>query len=77
MKAELHVLDAEPVGPDIIERLEEVLEVAREGKLSSVAMAFVWRDGTCGHVWSSSPSLSCLVGAVARMQNKLIRFADE
>jgi hypothetical protein len=73
--AELRVLDAEPPASDTVAKLEEALERARSGQLSSVAIAVVYRDGTCGQCWSQAPSLSCLIGAVTRMQHALIDAA--
>lgn len=72
----LKVIDAEPVGEDVAAKLQEALEKANAGELSSVAVAVVYRDGTCGSSWSSAPSLSCLIGAVTRLQHSLIRDAD-
>lgn len=74
--ADLRVIEAEPVGPDVVEHLEEALEQARKGELSSVAIATVYRDGTTSRAWSSAPSLSLLIGSVARLEAALIREAD-
>ena len=74
--AELVQLDAEPIGSDVIEKLEEVLTAARDGKISSVAFAVVYRDGTTGRGWSKPPSLSLLIGSIARLEAALIRRAD-
>lgn len=74
--AELKVLDAEPVGADVIEKLEEALALARENRLSAVALATVDRAGMAGNSWSKTPSLSTLIGSVARLQAALIRKAD-
>jgi hypothetical protein len=75
--ARLHVLDAEPPNGDVIDRLEETLALAREGRISSIAIALVYRDGTSGHCWSSAPSLSCLIGAAERMKHAIVRFSEE
>jgi len=72
----LKVIDAEPIGVDVVATLESVLERAREGRISSVAIAMVYRDGSTNRTWSKSPSLSALVGAVARLLAALIRMAD-
>lgn len=72
----LHVLDAEPVGPDVIEELEAVLECARNGDISSVAIATVERSGCTNHCWSKAPSVSLLIGSIARMEAALIRHVD-
>jgi hypothetical protein len=73
----LHVLDAEPIGKGVISLLEDALQAAKAGEVSSVALALVRRDGTMGQAWSDAPSLSCLVGAVTRMQFALLQFAEE
>lgn len=72
----LKVLDAEPVTASTVEKLEEVLELAKDGQLSSVAIACVYRDGSSDSFWSYAPSLSCLVGAIARMQHTILEFAN-
>jgi hypothetical protein len=73
----IRVLDAEPVSTSaVIEKLEEALEQARSGQLSSVAIAVVYRDGCTGRSWSPPPSRSCLIGAVARLQHGLIEAAE-
>jgi hypothetical protein len=75
--AELRVLDAEPApSPDIIERLTEVCKEVEDDKVSSVAVAVVYRDGTTGKSWSTAPSLSLLIGAVERLKAALVRTAD-
>lgn len=76
LSAKLHVLDAEPPSTDTATKLEEALELARKGLLSSVAIAVVYRDGTCGRAWSKAPSNSCLIGAVARLQHGLIAASE-
>lgn len=68
----LHVLTAEPLGDGIIKLLEESLQQAREGKISSVAIAMVDRDGCSESAWSYVPSYGLLIGAVARLQHRLI-----
>lgn len=72
----LVALESEPVGEDVVAKLEEALEIARQGRLSSVAIATVYRDGTTGRSWSKAPSLSLLIGGVARLEAALIRRAD-
>lgn len=77
MKGELRVINAEPLGESIIPLLEQALEQARAGELSSVALAKVYRDGSGGHAYSHAPSAGLLIGTITRMQAALIRFADE
>jgi hypothetical protein len=76
MKADLRVIEAEPPSADAIERLEEALVSAKEGRVSSVAIAIVYRDGSMGRAWSACPSLSCLIGAVTRLQHGLLEEAE-
>lgn len=73
---DLHVIEAEPAGTDIIERLEEALEEARAGKLSSVAIAFVYRDGCVGGSWSTPPSHGLLLGSVSRLAYRINQVLD-
>lgn len=60
----LSVLEAEDPGRGVIERLEEALEQAREGKVSSVAIALVYRNGSTNTAWSHPPNMMLLAGAV-------------
>lgn len=69
--ADLTVIDAEPVGEDVVAYLEDLLCRARAGEFSSIAVAFVYRDGSTGSGNSSAPSLAALLGAVAGLQHKL------
>lgn len=64
---------APPSGDDLIELLEETLEKARAGKLSSLALAVVYRDGSTGDGWSNQPSMSAQLGAVTALQFRLAR----
>jgi hypothetical protein len=69
---DLLVIDSEPQGADIIERLKEALEEAEAGNLSSVAISCVYRDGTTQSVWSDAPSMGLLIAAVTRLQHDLL-----
>lgn len=69
--AEVRVIDSEPIGEDVIARLKETLEEAEAGKISSVAIAIVYRDGFTDNLWSTAPSLSTLIGAVSRLEYRL------
>lgn len=55
----------------VVERLEDVLAMAKEGKLSSVAIAYVYRDGSSGAVYSRIPSLPALIGSVSILTARL------
>jgi hypothetical protein len=76
-KGDLKVIEPEPCGADVVEKLEEALEKAKSGELSSVAIAIVYRDGCTGSSWSAPLSYSILIGAVARLQHRLIASGDE
>lgn len=69
------VIEAEPVGADIIVKLKEALEKAEKGELSSVAIAVVYRDGSTGSSWSVAPSLGLQIGAVSMMHWRLANRA--
>lgn len=73
----LRVIEAEPLGENVIERLKEALEKAEAGEVSSIAIALVYRDGSSGRSWSNAPGLSALIGATARLEAALIRDADQ
>lgn len=75
--ADLRAIDAEPLAANIIEVLEEALNRARAGKLSSVGLALVYRDGTIGAMWSDLPSRPAMLGSVSRLAHKLNIEADE
>ena len=73
---DLHVIPAEPVGTDIIERLEEALSKARAGEVSSVAIALVYRDGCIEGSWSAPPSHGLLLGSVNRLAYRINQVLD-
>ena len=74
--AELRVLTAEPQGESIVTLLENLLEMARAGELSSLAVAGVYRDGCVLAEWSDVLSLPILIGAAARLEHRLHLLAD-
>lgn len=73
---DLHVLETEPIGEDVVAKLEEALSEAREGKLSSVGIALVYRDGSTNWCHSKAKSVATLVGAVSRLHAALVRKMD-
>lgn len=75
-RPKLGVIESEPVGANVIERLEEALEQARAGKISSIALAVVYRDGTNQPSWSDAPSIGLLTGAVSRLEWYLNQVLD-
>lgn len=57
---------------DVIQVLEHMLGFAKEGKVSSVAIAYVRADRvTSSHTWSSSSTVPALIGAISGMQLQL------
>ena len=73
----LSVIEAEPVSPDVIGLLEQALEMARGGQLSSVAISYVFRDGSPGRGWSTAPSATLLLGSVTITQHMLAAYMSE
>jgi hypothetical protein len=59
------------VHESIVDRLEEMLKDAREGKLASVALAAVNQDGSVVQSWSETDDFARLLGAVARLQYRI------
>lgn len=76
MTAELRKIDAEPLGTQVVERLEETMAAAKRGELSSVAIAVVYRDGSTGTCWSEAPSIGLLIASTTRLQHRLLTIGD-
>ena len=70
--AELRTITCEPPGQDIVPLLESLIERANAGELSSVAVAYVSREGVTNQEWSAPPSLATLIGSVASLQHRLL-----
>ncbi len=70
--ADLIAIDPEPVGADVVAYLEHQLARAREGTLSAIAVAYVYRDGTTGSGFSRQHNLAAMTGAVTALQAKLV-----
>jgi hypothetical protein len=66
------VIDSEPPNPNTIVCLEEALAAAREGRISAVAIAAVYRDGSTGDAWAKPVSPATLIGAVSVLHARLI-----
>lgn len=73
---DLTVIDAEPLGVDVIATLERALERAKAGEFSSIAVAYVYRDGSVGCIWSTMPSVPAMLGSVSLLAHKLNLDAD-
>ncbi len=77
MSADLIPLDSEPAADGVVERLEEVLAKAREGRISAVAIAIVYRDGSTGDCRSKLPSIGTMAGAVSVLLNRICRIITD
>lgn len=73
---EVRVLDSAPISDATVPLLEDMLERAKAGQLSSVAVAVVYRDGSTGDAWSNPPSVATLIGAVTIMQTRLVAVVN-
>lgn len=71
VSAELREITAEPLGEGMIEMLEEIMAEVREGRISSLAVAQVYRDGTTCARWSHLPSYGMMLGAVTRLLHRI------
>jgi hypothetical protein len=77
-KAKLVELHAEPaVSPDVADRLTEICEAVQNDRVSSVAIAVVYRDGSTGTCYSAPPSVGLLIAAVTRLQHRLLRIGED
>jgi hypothetical protein len=61
-----------PISSDVIEHLTMVCDWVQDDKVSAVAIAVVHRDGATSTVWSVPPNKATLIGAVARLQHRLV-----
>lgn len=71
MSAEIHTIDNQPAGLTIGESLQQLQELHEAGKLSAVAFALVYRDGTSGHGWSKLHSRVTMIGSVSLLKANL------
>jgi hypothetical protein len=72
----IELLHAEPVGAGIVETLEWAMAEAKAGRLSSIAIATVDREGCTDRKWSKPPSAGLLLASVSRLAHKLNREMD-
>jgi hypothetical protein len=64
---------AEQVHEEAIGMLERALVMARERRLTGVAIAFAWEDGSYGRMMPSLMARwAALIGSVATLQHDLI-----
>jgi len=71
--ADLRVIPCEPRGDDVRRALLDILVLARRRELSSVAIAYVDRDGCSGCAYSAAPSRATQIGSVEAMKHRLLQ----
>ena len=76
MTATLIPITCEPPGKGIAEVLDEMREMVNKGEISSLAIAYVFRDGGTGLAHSAMPSRATLIGAIERLKYKLLRDVE-
>jgi hypothetical protein len=74
--ADLVSIEPENSSADVVATLERVLKKAEAGELSSVAVAYVYRNSVLGCVWSTIPSVGMILGAVRRLDHRLNNHFD-
>lgn len=72
----LKQVDLAPATNDIQEILDSISDANREGTLSAITVAVVYRDGTTGKARSTLPNYSLMLGAVERLKYALVRDAE-
>lgn len=76
-KPELRVIPSIERGRGVINRLQKALKLARAGKISSVAIAWVNDDGSADWLYSEAPNHSTMLGVIERMKHDMLRSTDE
>jgi len=71
----LTLITSQPPAADIADTMDRLLEIVSEGGMSSIAIAMVDRDGCSRTIWSEAPCVQSLIGAVAILQQRLVREA--
>lgn len=77
MSADVHALDTVPPDKDVLQKLNEAMEDAEAGKISMVALAVVYRDGSTGGSWSTIHSLGSITGSAAILLSRLTDLAKD
>jgi hypothetical protein len=73
----LLAIDPEPpISPDVIGHLKMVCDWVQNDEVSAVGIAVVHRDGATSTCWSKPPNKAALIGAVARLQHRLLASDD-
>lgn len=66
-----NVAPGEPV-PSVVALLEKVLEQAKRGEITAVAIATVQPDGCAWNDWAHKAEYYALLGSLARLQQRLV-----
>lgn len=66
-----HIVPGEP-NPQVVALLEKALDEARKGEISAVAIATLSPDGCSYSEWAHKADYYALLGAVARLQQRLV-----
>ena len=77
MAAELREITCEPPIGNVAERLAELQVEIDAGLISAIAFAVVYRDGCTGQGHSFLHSRATMIGALARLQYRLLKEGDE
>ena len=72
--ADVVLLETKPaaIKADIIDRLEKILERAREGEFAGVSIAVVYTDGSIDAAFTRSECGPAMVGAIASLQQRVL-----
>jgi hypothetical protein len=71
----IKLVRADQAPNDVIDTLKHMLERADQGEISSVAIAFVSKDGGVGGVAAAMPSIAAQFGSLNLLQSRLIGVA--
>lgn len=74
---DLRAIDCEPPSDLIQDTIDQLIELHREGRLSAVAVAMVYRDGSTGSGHSRLHSIATMIGSLARLQHRLLAAGDD
>lgn len=60
----------------VVKTLENMIELAHQGLLSSVAIAAVYRDGSTCTAFEGGPNLATLLGSLDRLHYRVLMHQD-
>ena len=73
----LRAIEPEPLAEGIMDVLEPVLEAIKEGRVSALACAVVYRDGCPDWAITFMPNVSTMLGTIDRMHAEIVRESIE